>query len=92
MRSWKLFPKDSHVAKYVDCYWFLEKSLEDVSHEQPKLNPDPAAHLIIAETHQVYQYNEKENPSLGHGNHWIFPHSKTIEIDHSKPFAIVGIK
>lgn len=92
MRSWKLFPKESSVAKYVDCYWFLEKNQEDVSFERPKLNPDPAAHLILAETQQRYRYSQGANSFEGHGNHWMFPHCKTIEIDHSKPFLIVGIK
>jgi len=30
IKSWKLFPKDSHVAKYVERYWFLEKKLMKV--------------------------------------------------------------
>ena len=92
MRSWKLFPKESSVAKYVDCYWFLEKKQEDVSFERPKLNPDPAAHLILAETQQRYRYSQGTNSFEGHGNHLMFPHCKTIEIDHSKPFLVLGIK
>ena len=92
MKTWKLFPKDSNVARYVDCYWFLEKKQEDVSFERPKLNPDPAAHLILAKTQQCYRYSLGTNSFEGHGDHWMFPHCKTIEIDHSKPFLIVGIK
>ncbi len=92
MKSWKLFPKDSYVAKYIDCYWFLEKKLGDISFERPKLNPDPAAHLILAETQQYYRYSQSANSFEGYGNHWIFPHCKTFEIDHTKPFLIVGIK
>ncbi len=92
MNSWKLFPKDSYVARYVDCYWFLEKKLEDICYELPKLNPDPAAHLIVADTRQRYRYNTGDNCFEGYGDHWIFPHNKIIEMDHSEPFLIVGIK
>ncbi len=92
MKTWKLFPNDPCVAKYVDCYWFLEKKLEDIGYDRPKLNPDPAAHLILTKTLQRYRYSQATNFFKGHSNHWIFPHNKTIEMDHSKPFAIVGIK
>lgn len=80
------------MAQFVDCYWFLEKQAGDTSLSRPKLNPDPAAHLIIAETHQGYRYGEGPEAFVGHGSHWIFPHRKTIEMDHSAPFVVLGIK
>lgn len=92
MNSWKLVPKESTVATYVDCYWFLEKEQEDVSFERPKLNPDPAAHLIFAKAQQYYSYSQGTNSFEGHGSHLMFPHCKTTEIDHSKPFLVLGVK
>ena len=80
------------MAKYVECYWFLEKEHDDVGNNHPKLNPDPAAHLILADAKQNYQYSQDEAPQKGKGNHWIFPHSKTFVMDHSQLFLVVGIK
>ncbi len=57
-----------------------------------KMNPDPAAHLILADEEQGYQYSQGAISAKGNGNHWIFPHSKTLEMDHSQPFMVVGIK
>lgn len=92
MKNWKLTPRDSYVAKYVECYWFLEKELNDKVFNYPKLNPDPAAHLILADEKQGYQYSQDSISANGNGSHWIFPHCKTLEMDHSQPFLIVGIK
>ncbi|MCW8899892.1 MAG: helix-turn-helix domain-containing protein [Gammaproteobacteria bacterium] len=92
MKNWKRSPKNIHVTKYVECYWFLEKEPGDVSNNHPKLNPDPSAHLIIANTHQKYQYDLDASSKKGSGSHWIFPHLNTFTMDHSLPFQIIGIK
>lgn len=92
MRNWKYPPRNSDVARYVECYWALEKEVGDVGNIHPKLNPDPAAHLILAGDEQRYQYTQEEVRQKGHGCHWIFPHRKTYTMDHSQPFLIVGIK
>lgn len=92
MRSWKISPKNSSIAKYVDCYWLLEKSQGDVSPEYPKLNPDPAGHLIFARPQQHYHYKYESMSVVGQGSHIILPHCQTISMDHSKPFLIMGVK
>lgn len=92
MKNWKIEPQSSIVAKYIDCYWFLEKVHGDVTHGLPKLNPDPAGHLILSQPQQSYAYNLKTGASTGSGNHLILPHSKTIIMDHRQPFLIFGIK
>ena len=92
MKNWKLLPKNKHVAKYVECYWFLEKESHDASNNHPKLNPDPSAHLIIANLNQAYQYVHDAISQNGSGNHWIFPHLKTFTMDHSAPFQVIGVK
>lgn len=92
MKSWKILPKDVIVAKYVECYWFLEKEPSDLVNMQPKLNPDPAAHLIIASSDHKYHYQQDEILQKGHGSHCIFPHKNTFVMDHSEPFCIVGVK
>ena len=92
MRNWKISPKNPNIAKYVDCYWLLEKTHNDSSPEHPKLNPDPASHLILSEPLQYYKYKQNSKLVTGHGSHLILPHCKTIIMDHSKPFLVIGIK
>lgn len=92
MRNWKISPRNSTVAKYIDCYWFLEKSQTDLGPEHPKLNPDPAGHLILARSQQRYLYKHECGSTVGHGSHLILPHCKTVLMDHSCPFLILGIK
>lgn len=92
MKSWKLFPKDESVSKYVECYWFLEKEPHDQSNIYPKLNPHPSCHLIIASSTSTNQYVHQAISQVVKGSHWIFPHIKTFTMDHSSPFKIIGIK
>ena len=92
MRNWKRPPRDSYVAKFVECYWALEKEAVDVGINHPKLNPDPAAHLILAGGEQKYKYTQCGADQEGYGCHWIVAHKTTYTMDHSQPFIIVGIK
>lgn len=92
MKNWKISPKDLNIAKYVDCYWFLEKEPSDVGNNRPKLNPDPSAHLIIAGTDHKYHYEQNSSLQKGNGSHWIYPHRNTFVMNHSEPFGIIGIK
>lgn len=92
MKNWKIQPNDSVIAQYVDCYWFLEKILEDTGVEAPKLNPDPAAHIIIASAEQPFHYEYDDYLATGKGSHLILPYGKTYTLDHSQPFRIIGIK
>jgi hypothetical protein len=92
MITWKRSPQDLHVAKYVECYWFLEKEHGDNGSDHPKLNPDPNAHLILAEDNQNYRFTQDEICQKGSGSHWIFPHKKSFTMDHSQPFRILGVK
>jgi len=92
MKNWKFVPKNIHVAKYVECYWFLEKEQGDAGNNHPKLNPNPSAHLIISNFNQKFQYDQDSLSQKGSGNHWIFPHRKTFTMDHSVSFQIIGIK
>lgn len=92
MRNWKIPPKNPTVAKYIDCYWFLEKTQYDSGPKYPKLNPDPAGHLVLSKAQQHYQYENESRSALGQGSHLILPHCKTVSMDHSQPFLILGIK
>jgi AraC-like DNA-binding protein len=92
MVRWLQKPKSAIVAKYVDCYWLIEKQLDSEVHQHPKLNPDPSAHLLISPPNQSYHYNFKSSIAKGEGSHWLYPHMQTIELDHSKPFVHLGIK
>lgn len=92
MKTWKVEPKNSTVRQFVQCYWFIEKEIDDVSHEQPKLNPDPSATLVIAPSQQLFHYKNATEIFEGKGNHWLFPNSQTLQLDHSQPFVILGIK
>lgn len=92
MKNWKVSPKDPAIAQYIDCYWFLEKSQGDIGPEHPKLNPDPAAHIIIASSEQPYHYEYDDYLATGVGSHLILPYGKTYTLNHSKPFSVIGIK
>ncbi|GLX78469.1 hypothetical protein tinsulaeT_18090 [Thalassotalea insulae] len=92
MKNWKLFPSNKEITKYVECYWFLEKEPGDTSHQYPKLNPDPATHLIITQAHTPYHYAADNKLQTGNGSHWLFQHLNTFTMDHSQPFQIIGIK
>lgn len=92
MKSWKVSPESKDVAKYVECYWFLEKELGDVGSNHPQLNPDPNAHLILSSSEYQFYYEHNHAQQQGHGSHWIFPHINTFTMDHSEPFRIMGIK
>jgi len=92
MSNWLLPPQSSAVARYIECYWFIEKRPEHVSHSHPKLNPDPSAHLIFSPDEQAYNYSHKPTAYKGKGTHWLYPHHQTIQVDHSKPFIHLGVK
>ena len=92
MIKWIHPPKNSDVAKLIDCYWFLEKPEETDSNPFPKLNPEPAGHLIIAIPEQPYHYDIESDRLKGKGSHWLHPYSKTLQMDHSHGFAIIGVK
>ncbi|MCP3926952.1 MAG: AraC family transcriptional regulator [Desulfobacterales bacterium] len=92
MKNWKIEPKDSKTAEYIDLYWFLEKTQNDSSSKYPRMNPDPAGHLILSNPRRYYQYSNKSFSQSGHGNHLILPHCETITINHSQSFQIIGIK
>lgn len=92
MKTWKTAPEASAVARYVNCYWFLEKNHSDGTHGSPKLNPDPAAHLILSPPQQPYSYTLESGTFSGSGSHLILPHNKTMVMDHSHTLLIFGIK
>ncbi|OBT12091.1 AraC family transcriptional regulator [Vibrio sp. UCD-FRSSP16_10] len=92
MIHWLQSPKSTLVAKYVACYWLIEKTPDSTTYQYPKLNPDPCAHLIISPNNQSYHYNFNSNIATGKGSHWLFPHKQTLQLDHTDPFIHIGIK
>ncbi|WP_019028654.1 helix-turn-helix transcriptional regulator [Colwellia piezophila] len=92
MIHWLKAPKNPEIAKYIECYWFLEKLPGAEGNAQPKLNPDPSAHLILALPQQRFQYQYNDDISNVTGNHWLHAHGKTFVLDHSKAVACIGIK
>ncbi len=92
MKNWKINPESKDVAKYVECYWFLEKEPGDFGSNHPQLNPDPHAHLILSSNRYQIYYEYNGALQQGYGSHWIFPHINTFTMDHSEPFRIIGIK
>jgi AraC-like DNA-binding protein len=92
MIRWLKKPNKTEVAKYVECYWFLEKLPNAEGNAYPKLNPDPSAHLILALPQQHFIYSNDSGVTQVQGSHWLNPYVKTYELDHSKSFACIGIK
>ncbi|KPZ72259.1 MULTISPECIES: AraC family transcriptional regulator [Shewanella] len=92
MIHWLRSPSSPSIAKYVQCYWLIEKRPDVNSHNYPKLNPDPATHLIISPANQAYRYDTSSGSEAGKGSHWLYPHQNTFELDHSQPFIHLGVK
>ena len=92
MKNWKISPQDTAISQYIDCYWFLEKTNDDAGPDFPKLNPDPAAHIILANIHQSYHYQQGDYLGEGSGSHMILPYGKTYTLDHTQAFRVLGIK
>lgn len=90
--SWRIAPKDPKIAQFIQCYWFIEKSSDDKGHAYPRLNPDPAATYIIAPPEQTYRYQNTDDEFSSKGCHWIYPNRQMVQLDHSEPFTILGIK
>jgi AraC-like DNA-binding protein len=96
MKNWKLSPSHPQVAQYVKDYWFLKKEASDLNSDydknHPKLNPHPAAHLILSDAEHVFRYEQGASVQTGRGSHWIYPHRKTFTMEHTDTFQILGIK
>jgi len=92
MILWLTPPKSLEVAKYIECYWLLERTVDVKGNEHPKLNPDPSAHLILSPPNQMYRYEINGEIYQGAGSHLLYPYCKTLQLDHSKPLVCLGIK
>lgn len=92
MNVWVKSSASIEIAKYIECYWFIEKTEDSNSYGYPKLNPDPCAHLILSPSEQGYHYDLNPGVAKGKGSHWLFPHQATFELDHSQNFSHLGIK
>jgi len=92
MSNWKIEPENKIVSQFINCYWFIEKNKDDTSPDFPRLNPDPAAHLIITEQDNKYHYKNETFEASGAGSHLLYPQCKTVTMNHSGEFRILGIK
>lgn len=92
MIKWIEKPILESVSAFVENYWYLETDSGNSSNQYPKLNPDPSAHLLIASFQDDFRYMTENNVIQGKGAHWLFPQTRTLTLDHSKPTQIVGIK
>lgn len=92
MIKWILKPDNSEILKHVETYWFLDVPAIDKNNNYPKLNPDPAASLLVCSQHQQFRYSAGDTSYIGEGSHWIYPQANTLVLDHSKPQQLIGIK
>jgi len=92
MILWLKTPKLVDVAKYIECYWLLERTADTKGNEYPKLNPDASANFILSPPDQTYQYTINNEIHQGKGSHLLYPYCKTLQLDHSKPLICLGIK
>ncbi|MEZ9823313.1 helix-turn-helix domain-containing protein [Shewanella sp. 10N.286.45.A1] len=92
MQIWSQAPKNQTIAKYVALYWLIEKTDEDESNHFPKLNPEPATHLILCPPQQRYSYQTLPTESKGKGCHWLYPQQQSLQLDHSERFIYLGVK
>ncbi|MEZ9197828.1 helix-turn-helix domain-containing protein [Shewanella sp. 10N.286.54.B9] len=92
MQSWVVSPKDKHIAKYIECYWLIDKNSTEDINNFPKLNPEPAAHFIICPLQQRFHYQTSPKESSGMGSHWLYPQQQTLQLDHRQCFTYLGVK
>ncbi|WP_072054184.1 helix-turn-helix domain-containing protein [Aliivibrio fischeri] len=92
MLHWLKTPQSPIVAQYIDCYWTIEKTAKTNLNDFPKLNPDPATHLVLSPSEQPFLYKVDDIAITGKGSHWLYPHRNTFQLDHSQPFIHLGIK
>ncbi len=92
MIRWLIPARLPEVARYVELYWYLEKPKSTKTFSRPKLNPDPSAHLILSSPNEAYHYKVDEQVYTGRGSHWIYPHGRTFELEHTDSFSCLGIK
>jgi len=103
MKTWKELPRDPALAEWIEAYWFIEREAGDDLPQRPQLNPNASVHLILAPSNQTYHYqmNAEGKASstaaepltlTGQGSYWLFPHTKTLSLDHSQPFRVVGVR
>ncbi|GEK12171.1 helix-turn-helix domain-containing protein [Aliivibrio fischeri] len=92
MLHWLKIPQSPIVAQYIECYWTIEKTAKTNLNDFPKLNPDPATHLVLSPSEQPFIYKVDDTAITGKGSHWLYPHRNTFQLDHSQPFIHLGIK
>jgi AraC-like DNA-binding protein len=92
MIHWLKTPKSLDVAKYIECYWLLERTADAAGDKYPRLNPDPCAHFILSPANQTFKYTINNKIHQGKGSHLLYPYCKTLQLDHSKPLICLGIK
>ncbi|GAA4889866.1 helix-turn-helix domain-containing protein [Ferrimonas pelagia] len=92
MKNWIHTPSHPDIARYVECYWFIDRDRAGQNADFPKLNPDPSAHLIFAPAAQRYYYHAGSKEMQGQGSHWLYPHVRTLIMDHSRDFQIAAVK
>ncbi|MUI54549.1 helix-turn-helix domain-containing protein [Aliivibrio fischeri] len=92
MLHWLKTPQSPIVTQYIECYWTIEKTAKTNLNDFPKLNPDPATHLVLSPSEQPFLYKVDDIAITGKGSHWLYPHRNTFQLDHSQPFIHLGIK
>jgi len=92
MLHWLKAPQSPIVTQYIECYWTIEKTAKTNLNDFPKLNPDPATHLVLSPSEQPFLYKVDDIAITGKGSHWLYPHRNTFQLDHSQPFIHLGVK
>lgn len=93
MITWKRAPSDPLLARYIDCYWYLETDSASSNRlALPRLMPNPAAHCILAPVSQPYLYQWGKQQFCGHGSHMMLPNRCDVVLHHDQPLQLIGIK
>lgn len=91
MNNWKYQPADKRLAKYIYCYWYLNKKSHDTQLRFPRLIPNPMAHLVVTLPDQTFSYKAGQSQHTVFGSHLLMPCQHFIEMDHRESFTILGI-
>ena len=71
--------------------WYLELEADDVITQQPRLIPNPRAHLLFTPDEQKYSYDSGITKFEGKGSHLLSVSDQLLSLDDSAPLKRIGV-
>jgi len=71
--------------------WYLEVPPEETLDSQPKLIPNPRAHIILSPSAQPYHYIGDKEQYVGYGCHLLTTSEQLLTLEEQIPLKRIGI-